>query len=119
MLHAPYVQMLAERLRATLEAARQRHEQEEPRRPRSTPLLPREEANGDGRADLDYKVVVNDLSQYSIWPADLDNAPGWDDAGCRGTKAECLDHIRVSWTNGCRPQVSREDALTGRPVCGR
>ena len=27
-----------------------------------------------------YKVVVNDEEQYSIWPAAKTNAPGWRDA---------------------------------------
>src|SRR5215211_1518704 len=28
-----------------------------------------------------YKVVVNHEEQYSIWPADRENALGWNDAG--------------------------------------
>ena len=28
--------------------------------------------------------------QYSIWPADRENAPGWHDAGPTGTKEDCL-----------------------------
>ena len=28
-----------------------------------------------------YKVVVNHEEQYSIWPADRENALGWSDAG--------------------------------------
>ena len=31
-----------------------------------------------------YKVVVNHEEQYSIWPADRENAPGWRDAGKQG-----------------------------------
>ena len=46
-----------------------------------------------------YKVVVNDEEQYSIWPADRENAPGWKDAGKLGTKEECLAHIKESWTD--------------------
>jgi MbtH protein len=41
-----------------------------------------------------YKVVVNHEKQYSIWFADRENAPGWNDAGKSGTKAECLDYIK-------------------------
>jgi MbtH protein len=40
-----------------------------------------------------YKVVVNDEEQYSIWPADRENALGWNDVGKTGTKAECLAYI--------------------------
>lgn len=46
-----------------------------------------------------YKVVVNDEEQYSIWPADRDNAPGWRDAGKSGTRAACLEHIEQVWTD--------------------
>ena len=47
-----------------------------------------------GRADRTiYKVVVNQEEQYSIWPADRENARGVRDAGKTGTKQECLDYI--------------------------
>jgi MbtH protein len=46
-----------------------------------------------------YKVVVNHEEQYSIWPADRENALGWKDAGKSGTKTECLDHIKEVWTD--------------------
>ncbi len=46
-----------------------------------------------------YKVVLNHEEQYSIWPADRENALGWKDEGKSGTKQECLDHIKVVWTD--------------------
>ena len=46
-----------------------------------------------------YKVVVNHEEQYSIWPADRENALGWSDAGKSGTKAECLAYIEEVWTD--------------------
>lgn len=46
-----------------------------------------------------YKVVLNHEEQYSIWPADRENALGWNDAGKTGTKAECLDYIKEVWTD--------------------
>jgi MbtH protein len=46
-----------------------------------------------------YKVVVNHEEQYSIWPADRENALGWNDAGKSGTKAECLAYIKEVWTD--------------------
>ena len=46
-----------------------------------------------------YRVVVNHEEQYSIWPADRENAPGWRDAGTSGSKAECLAHIERVWTD--------------------
>ena len=46
-----------------------------------------------------YRVVVNHEDQYSIWPADRENALGWHDAGTSGTKQECLDYIKEVWTD--------------------
>ena len=46
-----------------------------------------------------FKVVLNDEEQYSIWPADRDNALGWRDEGTRGTREVCLEHIERIWTD--------------------
>lgn len=46
-----------------------------------------------------YKVVVNYEEQYSIWPADRENPPGWNDVGKQGAKQECLDYIKEVWTD--------------------
>ena len=46
-----------------------------------------------------YKVVLNHEEQYSIWPADRENALGWNDAGKTGTKEECLAYIKEVWTD--------------------
>jgi MbtH protein len=65
----------------------------------------------DDARESTYKVVVNHEEQYSIWPADRENAPGWTDAGKRGTKQECLDHIREVWTD-MRPLSLRRPAAS-------
>jgi len=57
--------------------------------------------------DGQLKVVINDEEQYSIWPADRDNPPGWRDAGKQGTKAECLAWIEQVWTD-MRPASLRK-----------
>lgn len=54
-----------------------------------------------------YKVVVNHEEQYSIWPIDRENPPGWRDAGKSGTKDECLEYIKEVWTD-MRPLSLRE-----------
>ena len=46
-----------------------------------------------------YKVVINHEEQYSIWPADRENALGWNDAGKEGPKQEWLDYIEEVWTD--------------------
>ena len=46
-----------------------------------------------------YKVVINHEEQYSIWPAQRENALGWNDVGKSGSKQECLDYIKEVWTD--------------------
>ena len=46
-----------------------------------------------------YTVVVNHEEQYSIWPADRELPPGWNEAGRRGTREECLAYIEEGWTD--------------------
>ncbi len=46
-----------------------------------------------------YKVVINHEEQYSIWPANRENALGWQDAGKEGLKDECLAYIEEVWTD--------------------
>jgi MbtH protein len=46
-----------------------------------------------------YKVVMNHEEQYSIWPADRQNALGWNDVGKSGPKSECLAYIEEVWTD--------------------
>jgi MbtH protein len=55
-----------------------------------------------------YKVVLNHEEQYSIWPANRENAPGWHDAGKNGSKEECLAYIKEVWTD-MRPRSLRID----------
>ncbi|HEX8434227.1 MbtH family protein [Archangium sp.] len=50
-------------------------------------------------AGLVYKVVLNHEEQYSLWPADRDNAPGWRNADKQGSKEECLEYIKQVWTD--------------------
>ncbi len=51
------------------------------------------------RDDTLYKVVVNHEEQYSIWPADRENALGWQDAGKSGSRDECLTYVRDVWSD--------------------
>jgi MbtH protein len=56
--------------------------------------------NTDEREDTTtYNVVVNHEEQYSIWPADRENALGWNAVGKSGPKAECLAYIKEVWTD--------------------
>ena len=59
--------------------------------------------------DITYKVVLNDEEQYSIWPAERSNPPGWRDAGKSGSKSECLAYVSEVWTD-MRPLTLRRAA---------
>ena len=56
-------------------------------------------SKGEKENGMTYKVVVNHEGQYSIWPVDRDNPPGWKDEGKSGSRAECLTYIGKVWTD--------------------
>ena len=65
-----------------------------------------------------YKVVVNHEEQYSIWPLERENPPGWRDAGKTGTRPECLAYIQEVWTDmrplSLRKKMAEADSEAGR-----
>jgi MbtH protein len=63
-----------------------------------------------------YHVVINHEEQYSIWPADRPNPPGWKFAGKRGTKTECLAYIKEVWTD-MRPLSLRQHMQANMQQC--
>jgi len=54
-----------------------------------------------------YNVVVNQEEQFSIWPIDRDMPLGWSPVGPSGNKQECLEYIKVFWTD-LRPRSLRQ-----------
>jgi MbtH protein len=68
-----------------------------------------------------YKVVVNHEEQYSIYPAEKSNPPGWNDVGKTGPKSECLAYIKEVWTD-MRPlslRLRMDTAVRGVGEAGR
>jgi uncharacterized protein YbdZ (MbtH family) len=49
--------------------------------------------------NAEYKVLVNDEGQYSLWPGFRDIPTGWKAVGPVGKRKECLDWIEVTWTD--------------------
>ncbi|WP_035799575.1 MbtH family protein [Kitasatospora mediocidica] len=47
----------------------------------------------------DFRVVLNDELQYSIWRADAELPAGWRAEGVSGTREACLAHIDEVWTD--------------------
>jgi MbtH protein len=65
----------------------------------------------------DFRALVNDEGQYSLWPAFADVPAGWSVACGTGTRAACLDFIAAHWTD-LRPnrlvaELSEYAATTG------
>jgi len=56
---------------------------------------------------MEFKVVVNDEAQYSIWPAYKTVPDGWKETGKRGLKEDCLANIQEVWTD-MRPLSLRQ-----------
>lgn len=57
--------------------------------------------------EAQFKVVVNDEEQYSVWPAARPNPAGWSDEGTSGSKQDCVEHIDQVWTD-LRPRSLRD-----------
>ena len=56
--------------------------------------------NTDEKEDATiYKAVVNHEEQYSLWPAERENALGWMDTGKQGSKEECLAYVKEIWVD--------------------
>jgi MbtH protein len=72
-------------------------------------------SRNESEDDRVYKVVVNHEEQYSIWPAERENALGWNDAGKSGLKPECLAYIKEVWTD-MRPLSLRKKMEEAAPV---
>ena len=53
-----------------------------------------------------YQVVVNQEEQYSIWREGQAPPDGWRAEGTTGSRAECLAHIDLVWTD-MRPLSAR------------
>ncbi len=65
-----------------------------------------------------YVVVVNDEEQYSIWIEGRELPAGWRADGVAGTKAECLAHIEVVWTDMRPASLRRAMGETSAAAAG-
>lgn len=54
----------------------------------------------------DYKILVNNEGQYSLWPEFKRIPPGWEQAGPVADKSTCLTWIAENWTD-MRPRSLR------------
>jgi MbtH protein len=49
--------------------------------------------------DREYRVLVNEEEQYSLWFASHEIPKGWRDTGKAGKKADCLAYVKEVWTD--------------------
>jgi MbtH protein len=47
-----------------------------------------------------FLALVNDRHEYSLWPAAADVPAGWSVAHGPAARADCLELIERSWTDG-------------------
>lgn len=57
--------------------------------------------------DGTFVVLVNDETQYSIWPAFAQTPPGWTVALEESTRETALHYVEQHWTD-MRPRSLRE-----------
>jgi MbtH protein len=50
-------------------------------------------------ADVDFRVVINVVGQYSVWPAGRSVPEGWHGVAVEGSRQRCLDWIEQNWTD--------------------
>jgi MbtH protein len=63
--------------------------------------------------ETNYRVVVNDEEQYSIWQSDRELPAGWRAEGMAGPREECLAHIGQIWTDMRPLSLRRRMQQTG------
>ncbi|MET9258945.1 MbtH family protein [Amycolatopsis sp. NPDC004079] len=57
--------------------------------------------------DADYRVLVNDEGQHSLWPVFADVPAGWTAVFGPSPRPECLDYVDRNWTD-MRPRSLAE-----------
>ncbi|MEU5210160.1 MbtH family protein [Streptomyces sp. NPDC020742] len=57
--------------------------------------------------NAEYRVLVNDEGQHSLWPSFAEVPAGWTVAHGPAPRQECLDHVERNWTD-MRPKSLRE-----------
>ncbi|MFC7310685.1 MbtH family protein [Streptomyces monticola] len=62
----------------------------------------------------DYRVLVNDEGQHSLWPAFAPVPDGWDSVHGPDSRERCLDHITANWTD-LRPASLIRATASHRP----
>jgi MbtH protein len=51
------------------------------------------------RDDIQYRVLVNDEGQHSLWPELIAVPDGWRIVFGAATRKACLDYVESEWTD--------------------
>ncbi|HEY7592177.1 MAG TPA: MbtH family protein [Actinophytocola sp.] len=49
--------------------------------------------------DAQYRMLVNDEGQHSLWPDGISVPAGWSVAFGPASRADCLDYVTANWTD--------------------
>ena len=66
--------------------------------------------------DGDFKVLINDENQHSLWPSFRDVPQGWREVGPQGDRKTCLAWIEEHWTD-MRPKSLVRETEYNQTVC--
>jgi N-dimethylarginine dimethylaminohydrolase/nucleoside-diphosphate-sugar epimerase/uncharacterized protein YbdZ (MbtH family) len=80
---------------------------------RPAPGLPATAA-GQAGSGARWQAVVNDVGQYSVWPAGPPLPAGWRPGGADGTRAQCLAKITEIWPDSLPAAVRHAASGTAR-----
>jgi MbtH protein len=66
-------------------------------------------ANPFENDEIDYRVLVNERGEHSLWPAFREIPQGWSAVGVTGRRQECLGWIETHWTDmRARPLIEAQ-----------
>jgi len=49
--------------------------------------------------DAEFRVLVNDLGQHSLWPVFRDVPAGWTSVFGPGPRTEAMTYVETHWTD--------------------
>ncbi|GAA1154798.1 MbtH family protein [Nesterenkonia sandarakina] len=63
------------------------------------------------RDDVQFRVVINELGQHSLWPEFADVPSGWVAVFGAAARQDCLDYVEQHWAD-ITPVFERDLAVS-------
>ena len=74
-------------------------------------------ASRQSGSDASHMVIVNDSSQFVVWPSQRRLPPGWRHVGHTGTRAELTEYLKAMGVQTVAAPVPRpRAAVSTRPA---